>query len=370
MNNTARTAIKQLVIAAAALLAGIGAASAQEPISLGLVMPLSGQNGDYIKRYVVAGHELAVKEMNEKGGILGRPIKLYIEDSRSSGATAVSAFNKLIDVNKIRAVFSIFTPFTLPLLPIAEEKKIIVLAPSVEHPDLTKSRWAVRMTPTAAVNGTVIAEQAHKLGLKTAAIIEEDNEAIRLSAKAFAAEFERLGGKMVGDETFKNQDTDMRGQLTKLRAARPDALYVLAPSGRPVALALKQIREVGFKPKRIFSTHLVEDREVIALGGDMAEGVIYTAVATTPEFAQKFKAAYGYDSDVNAGKHYDSTIVLLLAIQKVGSDADMTKVRDAMYNWGEYKGTIGTFRFVGSGEARISPILKTVKDGKYIRYQP
>lgn len=370
MNHTARTAIERLVIAAAVITAGIGAASAQEPIRLGLAMPLSGQNGEYIKRYVLAGHELAVKEQNEKGGILGRPIKLFVEDSRNDGASAVSALNKLINVDKIIAVFSIFTPVVLPMLPIAEEKKVMVFAPSVEHPDLTKSRWAVRMTPTAAVNGVVIADQAHKMGLKTAVILGEDNEAIRLSAKAFAAEFEKLGGKMVGDETFKNQDTDMRGQLTKLRAARPDALYLLAPSGRPIALALKQIREAGFKPKQIFSTHLIEDREVIALGGDMAEGVIYTAVATTPEFAQKFKAAYGYDSDVNAGKHYDSTRVLLQAIQKVGSDADMTKVRDAIYNWGEYEGTIGTFRFVGSGEARISPILKIVKNGKYVRYQP
>lgn len=370
MNHTARTASKRLLIAAAMFFAGFGAASAQEPISLGLIMPLSGQNGDYIKRYVLAGHELAVKEQNAKGGILGRQIKLHIEDSRSDPATAVSAFNKLINVDKVKAVFSIFTPFTLPLLPIAAEKKVIVLAPSVEHPDLTKSPWAVRMTPTAAMNGVAIGDQAHKMGLKTAAIIEEDNEAIRVSAKAFAAEFEKTGGKMVGDETFKNQATDMRGQLTKLRAARPDALYLLAPSGRPVALVLKQISEVGFKPKQIFTTHLVEDREVIALGGNMAEGVIYTAVATTPEFNQKFKAEFGYDSDVNAGKHFDSTMVLLQAIQKAGSDKDMTRVRDALYHWGEYKGSIGTFRFVGSGEAQISPILKIVKGGKYIRYQP
>ena len=120
MKHAARTTIKRLVISTAALLAGIGAAGAQEPISLGLIMPLSGQNGDYIKRYVLAGHELAVKEQNAKGGILGRPIKLHIEDSRSDPATAVSAFNKLINVDKVKAVFSIFTPFTLPLLPIAE----------------------------------------------------------------------------------------------------------------------------------------------------------------------------------------------------------------------------------------------------------
>jgi len=370
MNHTARTAVKLLAISAAALFAGVGAASAQEPIRLGLAMPLSGQSGEYIKRYVVAAHELAVKDQNAKGGLLGRPIKLTIEDSRNDGASAVSALNKLINVDKVVAVFSIFTPVVLPMLPIAEEKKVIVLAPSVEHPDLTKSRWAVRMTPTATTNGLLVAQQAHKMGMKTAATFAEDNEAIRVSVKTFAAEFEKLGGKIVGDETFKNQDTDMRGQLTKLKAARPDALYFIAPSGRPVALALKQIGEVGFKPKQIFTNHLVEDREVMALGANMAEGVIYTAVAVTPEFNQHFKAAYGYDADANAGKHYDSTNALLEAIRRVGSEKDMTKVRDALYNLGEYKGALGTYRFVGSGESLVSPILKTVKDGKYVRYQP
>jgi len=369
MNCSMRTAIRRLALSAAAIFVGIGAVAAQEPIRLGLVMPLSGQNAEYVKRYMVAPTELAVKEQNDKGGLLGRPIKLTVEDSRNDGASAVSALNKLINVDKIMAVFTVFTPIALPQIPVAEEKKVILLAPSTEHPDLTKSNWAVRMTPTALTTGIVIADLAHKMGLKTAATLSEDNEAIRVTVKTFVAQFEKQGGKMVGDETFKNQDTDMRGQLTKLRAARPDALYFIAPSGRPTALALKQISEVGMKPKQIFTNHLVEDREVIALGGNMAEGVIYTAVAVSPEFNEKFKAALGYDPDPNAGKHYDSVNVLFEAIKKVGSADDTAKVRDAIYNMGDYKGVIGTFKFVGTGESLISPILKTVKDGKYVRYQ-
>ena len=369
MNHPARTAFRLLLAAGVALTLGIGAASAQEPIRIGIVIPLSGQNGEYVKRYMVAPTELAVKEQNEKGGLLGRQIKLTVEDSRNDGASAVSAFNKLIDVDHVMAVFTAFTPIALPLLPVAEEKKVIVFGPSTEHPDLTKSRWAVRMTPTAITTGHVIADIALKLKLKTAATLAEDNEAVRLTVKTFDADFEKGGGKVLGDETFKNQDTDMRGQLTKLRAARPEALYVIAPTGRPTALALKQIAEVGMKPKQIFTNHLVEDREVIALGGNMAEGVIYSAVGVSPEFTAKFKAAFGYDPDPNAGKHYDATEVLFAAIKKVGSTDDTAKVRDAVYNMGEYKGVIGTFKFVGSGESLISPILKTVKNGKYVRYE-
>ena len=345
------------------------AALAQEPIRIGVAMPLGGQNGEYVKRSFVAPTELAVKEINAKGGILGRKVVVTIEDTRFDGAGAVAALTKLINVDKIMAVFTAFTPLTLPQLPVAEEKKVIVVAASMEHPDLTKSPWAVRMTPTAEKAGPVIAGVAEKLGIKTAATLSEENEAIRISVRSFASNFEKLGGKMVGDETFKTQDTEMRGQLTKLRAARPDAIYVIASQGRITGLALKQIAESGARPKQIFSNHLVEDREIKAIGGGIAEGIIYTTLDIDPAFAARFKAELGFDADANAGKNYDATMMLFEAIRRAGTD-DSTKVRDAIYNFGEYKGVVADFKFAGSGEPQVSPILKIIKGDAFLPYKP
>jgi branched-chain amino acid transport system substrate-binding protein len=344
------------------------AARGEEPITLGVVLPFSGQNGDYDKRYLLAPTELAAKEANEKG-VLGRQVKVIAEDSRYDAATAVAALQKLADVDKVLAVFTGYTFLTLPQLPVAEEKHIIVMAPSTEHPDLTKSRWAVRMTPTADKAGVVIAQLATKLDLKTMAIVAEDNEAVRITVRAFEAEYGKHGGKVLGDETFKTQDTDMRAQLTKLRAAQADALYIMVSAGRPMALVLKQLAEVGLRPKQIFANHLIEDKEVQAIGGEMAEGVIYTSLKLTPDFVAHFKSAMGYDPDANAGKHYDATQFLFAGIRKANS-ANPEKVRDALYNYGEFKGALGTFRFEGSGEPGIFPILKTVKGGAYVDYQP
>ena len=356
------------LVAAGALAIG-GTALAQEPIRIGIAMPLGGQNGEYVKRSFVAPTELAVKEINAAGGILGRQVKVTIEDTRFDGAGAVAALTKLVNVDKIMAVFTAFTPLTLPQLPVAEEKKVIVVAASMEHPDLTKSRWAVRMTPTAEKGGPVIAGVAHKLGLKTAATLSEENEAIRISVRSFASNFEQLGGKMVGDETFKTQDTEMRGQLTKLRAARPDAIYVIASQGRVMALALKQIAESGLRPKQILSNHIIEDREIKAIGGDISQGVIYTTLDIEPAFAERFKAALGYEPDANAAKNYDATMLLFEAIKRAGVD-DSTKVRDEIYKFGTYKGVVGDFKFEGSGEPVIFPILKIIKGDSYIKYTP
>ena len=366
---TLKTNGVRAVIAAGALALACGLALAQEPINIGVALPLGGQNGEYVKRYFVAPTELATKEINAAGGILGRQVKLTVEDARLDGAGAVSALTKLINVDKIMAVFTAFTPLTLPQLPVAEEKKVIVLAASMEHPDLTKSKWAVRMTPTADKAGVVIAGAADKLGFKTAAILTEENEAIRITVRSFIAAFEKQGGKIVADETFKTQDTEMRGQLTKIRAARPDAVYVVVSAGRLMALALKQINESGLKPKQIFANHLIEDREVKSLGGGVSEGVIYTTLDIDPAYAARFKAALGYEADANSGKHYDSTMLLFEAIKRAGTD-DSTKVRDEIYKFGEYKGTVANFKFEGSGEPTVFPILKIVKGDTFVKYTP
>lgn len=357
------------VVLGGLLVATANPAFSQDPIKIGIVLPLSGQYGEYVKRYLIAPTELAAKEVNEKGGLLGRQVKILIEDSRYDPASAVSASRKLADIDGVLAVFTGFTPLTLPQLPIAEEKRFLIMAPSTEHPDLTKSPWAVRMTPTADKAGVRIAQLASQLGMKTAAVLSEENEAVRLTERAFRAEFEKAGGKVVGAETFKTQDTDMRGQLTKLRAARPDAVYLIMSAGRPMALVLKQISEVGLRPKHLFANHLIEDKEVKSIGGNMSEGVIYTTLNVAPSFSERFKAAFGYEADANAGKHYDATMLLFDAIRRAGTADDAAKVRDAIYKYGEFKGVLGTFKFQGSGEPGILPSVKIVKDGRYVNFE-
>ena len=132
---------------------------------------------------------------------------------------------------------------------------------------------------------------------------------------------EKNGGKVVADETFKTQDTEMRGQLTKIRAARPDAVYIIVTAGRLMALALKQVAESGLKPKQIFGNHLIEDREVKSIGGGMSEGVIYTTLDIDPAFATRFKAEMGFEPDSNAAKNYDATVLLFEAIKRGSADA-------------------------------------------------
>jgi branched-chain amino acid transport system substrate-binding protein len=354
------------MVGGAAIILGASAASAQETIKVGIVLPQSGPNADYIKRYLNSGNIMAVREANDNGNVLGRKVNLIIEDSKLDPAGAVSAFRKLADVDHVLAVFTGFTPLTLPQLPLAEEKHVIVFAPATEHPDLTKSPWGVRMTSTPDKAGIKIAQTAVRMGLKTAATLAEDNESVRLQDRAFQTEFAKLGGKVVAGETYKSTDNEMRGQLTKLKAANPDAIYLLSSSGRPMALLFRQISEVGVKPKQIFANHLVEDREVKAIG-QVTNGVIYTTFEVDKGFSERFKRDFGYDADANAGKHYDATMLLFESIKRAGT-TDPVKVRDAVYNFGDFNGVLGKFTFSGTGEPNVFPILKIIKDGNYVRF--
>ena len=353
-----------MLLGAMALATGI---AAQEPIKLGIVLPLSGNNGQYVRQYMVSAIEMAVKETNDKGGVLGRQVQLVAEDSRYEPAGAVSAFRKLVDVDHVMAVFTGFTPLTLPQIPVAEEKKVILIAPATEHPDFTRSRWTLRMTPTSDKSGTKAAQLAQGLGMKTAVIVAEDNESIRLTVRAFEAEFERSGGKVLGSETFKASDNDVRGQLTKLRAARADTMWVATSTGRPMAMVIKQMGEVGLRVKQVITNHLIEDKEVRSAGLPMIEGIVYTTLKLDPAFSPRFKAIYGYEPDSNVGKHYDATMILMEAIRRARS-ADPELVRDALYAFGDYAGVLGTFRFNGSGEPGILPAARTIKGGQFVDY--
>ena len=356
-----------LALAILPMLGGFGLcpASAQETINLGLVLPESGSSGDYVKRHMMEPTIFAAKEINEKGGLLGKKVQVINEDA-TDPTGAVSALRKLVDVNKVLAVFSAYTPLVLPQIPVAEDAHVILLS-SAEHPDFTKSKWTVRMTPTADKAGARIAQIASDSGYKTAVTLSEDNESVRLTDRTFHAEFEKRGGKVLVAETYKKDATDLRGQLTKMKAAGADVIYLMASSPRPLALAIRQMHEVGLKSKQVYSMNSIEDPDVRALGPEMTNGVIYTTLSVDPAFAERFKKAMGYDADANVGKHYDATWMLFSAIKRANS-VDPVKVRDAMYNYGEYDGVLGKFVFKGSGEPVIYPVVVMVKDGKAVPY--
>ncbi|MCL5961658.1 MAG: ABC transporter substrate-binding protein [Chloroflexi bacterium] len=340
-------------------------AKALEPYKIGGTFVMTGDQAEYTKKNLIAGMDFAIEEINAKGGINGHKLQGVYEDSKGDPKEGVAAMRKLVEVDKVPAVVTIYTFVTFAQIPVADETKTILYAASVQHPDLIKnSPWTFRNAPTAAQEGSYIAEwAAGKLNPKSVAVMYEENDAIRLQNNTFRDVFTKSGGKVLGEETFKPNDTDFRAQLSKLRSTNASNLVIHGSAPVEKARIMKQAREMGWNVQFIISSPL-EDKQTIEIAGSAAEGAIYDAAYVDPAWIKRFKDKYGYEPDPNAAKNYDAVKVIAIGLEKGGTDT--TKMAKAMTEIKEYNGALGKLVFDGSREAKIQMLMKTIKNGQFV----
>ncbi len=344
-------------------------ALAQEPYKIGGTFVLSGDQAEYMKRNYVSGMEMAAEEINAKGGIKGHKLQCIYEDSKGKPHDGVAAIQKLVTIDKVPAVVTVYTFITLAQIPVAEQYKTVLFAASVETPGLTKrSQWLFRVSPDATDRGLRMAEFLGKsLKLKNIAALYEDQEGVRTQVDAFKLEYPKHGGKIVAEETFKQGDIDFKGQIIKLRGANPEAVYIVGASTREKARIFKQVREAGWNIQML-SNHPIEDPEVINVAGGAAEGVIYVGDTMSPEFFAKFNKRFGYDPDVNAGKQFDAVRLLAIAIEKGGYNGP--GIAKALAEIRNFPGVLGQISFTADREPGLKSSIKMIKAGKFIPYSP
>jgi len=200
-------------------------------IKIGFIGPLTGSAasaGEPTQKAVA----LAVEEINNSGGIKGRPIKIIYEDGKCEGKEAVNAAQKLINIDKVKIIIGGFcSGETLAVAPIAEAAKIILFSTGSGSPDITNAGdYIFRNFPSDASSGRKIAELAIENNLKSIALLVETTDYAQAIKKVFNDHFSELGGKIPIDESFTSQSTDLRAQLTRIKAKNPNAIYFLPQS--------------------------------------------------------------------------------------------------------------------------------------------
>jgi branched-chain amino acid transport system substrate-binding protein len=357
--------LPKILTATAALLLMAGAtesASAQEEVKIGISQPISGANGDYFKRELVNPVILAIEEINAKGGLLGRKVGYVLEDHKANAATAQSIARKLTEIDKVVLISSSISPAVLAALPVAAEHQVFIMTVS-QHPKIAENPWGFRSSPLGAAYGLVQARfAANELKAKTAGLLGENNDAIRLQHAAFQKEFEAAGGKVVASESFNNGDQDYRAQLTKLRAANPDILNISATGPRAYGLALKQAAELNFKPKAVIATDTLIDPQLWEIAGNLASGIYYSVLDFDRAWNEgKFKPRFGYDGDAQAAMVYDGINIWFEAVRRAGT-LEPAKVRETLLHLSDFKGVTGTWGYNGSGEPNLLPVIKRTTD--------
>jgi len=342
-----------------------------QEIRIGAILPLTGDAAKYGKASK-QGIELGLQQINSSGGIHKKKLEIIYEDDQADPKLGVSAFEKLITVNKVPAVIGpLPSSVALAVAPLAERNKVVLLSPAASSPAITNAGdYIFRNVVSDLFEGMALADFVYNnLHLREVSIIYINNDFGVGLKNSFTTKFESLGGKIIASESFEQGSTDFRTQLSKIKAGNPQGIYLIGY--REMGKVLRQAAELKIK-SQLLSIAMFEDPEILKIAGKSAEGVYYSFRAydsqsgdeLVKKFVEDYKSKYGVEPDIFAALSYDSIRILALAMREAGTNPEATK--KFLYTIKDFPGVTGKITFDKNGDIVGTMSIKMVKDGKFI----
>ena len=326
------------------------------------------------------GIQLAKDEINAAGGVLGRKIKVITEDDRSLADEAKTTVQKLINRDHVVALLGeIASSRSIAGAPIAQDERIPMLSPGSTNPKVTEiGDYIFRACFIDPFQGTAVANFAlNELKFKRFAVLYAINSDYSVGlSEYFKAAVKKAGGQIVADVTYtEKSDVDFKGQLTKIRDANPDAIFV--PGYYTEAgLICQQARELGIKVPLMGGDGWDSD-QLVAIGKKAVEGCYfanhYAAEEERPEvqkFVQAYRARYKNPDgspktpDAMAILGYDAMRLLADAIKRANS-TEGPKIRDALAATRDFPGASGTITIDENRNAKKPIVILKVTNGQF-----
>ncbi|HOV86186.1 MAG TPA: ABC transporter substrate-binding protein [Syntrophobacteraceae bacterium] len=339
----------------------------KEPYKIGGVFSITGPNsflGDPEKKSL----EMAVEEINAKGGIDGHPLQVIIYDTEGDPTKAVLAVNKLISRDQVIAIIGPSnTPPTLAVVPIAEKEKVplISCAAGIKITDPVKP-WVFKTAQTDALAVAAIYAHMKKQNLKKIGILTVENAFGESGKEQLTGQAAAAGIQVVQGETFGAKDTDMTAQLTKIRTAQPDAVVCWGTNPGP-AVVSKNVKQMNLKMP-LYQSHGVASPKFIELAGDAAEGILLPTgkilvakqlpdsdpqKAVLLRYIEDYEKRYQTPVSGFGGYAYDAMQILAKALR--GTEGDKAKIRDNLEKVTGHVGVSGTFNFSATEHNGLGP---------------
>lgn len=355
------------------LLGGGADGGAEGPIVLGMHIPLSGSSAD-IGPYMKNGAQLAVDEINAAGGVLGRKLRLQVEDDACDPKTAVAAANKLVAADATVSVGGYCSGATLPTLPIFNKRKIPMIIPAANSNELV----AQRLEHVFLINGTgsqqadAAVDWLTKEGAKNVAVIDDNTSYSKDIADLTAARLGTAGAPAKATEQTVNPgESDYSPNVTSVLKSNPDYIYWTGYY-QEGGLLIRQFRQAGYKGKFLVADGSVDPKLVKIAGAADSQGV-YATMTQTPQttpgaegwiasYEEKFGSAPGPYST----QSYDAVRVAAEAVKKAGS-TDGDKITSALEGLNGFKTFSGPLTF--TPEHTLSNggfVILSVKDGDFV----
>ena len=312
---------------------GGGDKPAGDEIVIGSNFELTGNHAQYGAN-ANNGLKLAIKEVNDAGGIKGKKIKIVEADAKSEAAEAVNSATKLISDDKVVALIGpAVTANVIAESQVAADNKVPVIAPAATNPDVTVENGQVKsfifrscfIDPQQA---EVMAQFARKDLSATKAVLYLDSSSdySKSLGKIFKEKFEADGGVVAMEEAFLSKDQDFKAALTKIQTANADVIFVPAYY-EEVGKIVKQARELGITAA-ILGTDGWDDSKVVDIAGKDALNNTFFCThyfegdAEVQGFINSYKKEYNQEPNVFAALGYDAGKMLINAIERDGTDSE------------------------------------------------
>ncbi|MBW2492334.1 MAG: ABC transporter substrate-binding protein [Deltaproteobacteria bacterium] len=330
-------------------------ATAAEPIKIAAIFAKTGiaavQNAAYIQII-----ELAVEEINNQGGVLGRPVKLIVLDNKSTPIGSTLAAKEAVRLQVTAVIGSGLSSHSLAVAPILQQEGIPMITPVSTNPKVTRmGNYIFRVCFIDSFQGAAMAKFAYAdLKTRTAVVLRNIDEAYCVTlGEYFISEFKRYGGKVLLDGNYRGKAVDFSDLLKNVKMLKPDAVYIPGYT-RDSGLIIKQAVSMGIK-----ATFLGGDAwaEIFKYAGTAANGSYHsapwhpdvqfkTSIHLKNTYYQKYKKQI-----INTSQplSYDATIVMVDAIRRANS-LDKAKIRDALAQTTDFQGATGNITFDEYGD--------------------
>jgi len=343
-----------------------------DSITIGTVTTNSGTAAAYGEAEV-KGFELAVSEINAKGGINGKKVKLESMDDKGDATEASNAYNKLAGDNNVLAVAGpTISATTAAVAPLADQSKLVTIAPAATSDSIETGNYLFRTCFKDSYQGEVAARfAAENLRVKKVAVLYGTGDPYSSGVgEAFAKAAEKLGLEVVDKESSSSaDDTEYSAQLQKIQASGAELLY--APYYYSVAgpYIIPQARSVGFEGYVMGP----DGYDGLKLTGDKSQynktyyTTHYSADDNTntkvQDFIKSYKSKNNAEPNTFAALGYDTIYMIKQAIEKAGENATREDVRNAVAGM-TFDGVTGKFTMDKSGSPTKSVTVLEMKDGK------
>ena len=318
------------------------------------------------------GVDLAIDEVNQGGGLLGKKVRVIVEDDQGKPEEAQTVVTKLINKDRVVAVLGeVASSRSLAAAPVCQSNRIPMITPSSTNPKVTQiGDFIFRVCFIDPFQGFVMAKFASQsLKIKNVAILRDIKNDYSVGlADVFVENFLKMGGKIVSDQSYSEGDTDFSAQLTSIQAAKPEAIFVpgyyteaglIARQARKLGLTIPLMGGDGWDSPKLWE-----------IGGEALNDCYYSNHYSVDDpspaiqkFVTDYKKRYNQVPDALAALGYDAAHILFTAIRTAGT-TDAVPVRDAIAKTSGFVGVTGSITIDSNRNAVKPAVVLRVKNGK------